>query len=169
MSTETKVGPVGTGANEWIKVGVVSGVILGVILGVLLWAAGEMPMIGSLIGMPTVVGGWIFHTVLIVAVTTGFAAALSTPPLARYGRNLRTVVLLGLAYGVVIWVVVDAVVLSYLAVSVGIPEARFPGFAIETLVEDLVIGVVVALFYVGNRRWLLSASKPEGSATGPSN
>ena len=127
MSTETQNTLAPIVESDWLKVGVVSGALFGILFGVLIWASGDMSEIGSLIGMPTVLGGWIFHLVMIFVIMIIFAAALSTDSLSPYARQLRYLIPIGLAYGVVIWVVLDAFVLSYMAVSVGMTGAIFPG------------------------------------------
>ncbi|KAB1188877.1 MULTISPECIES: hypothetical protein [Haloferax] len=167
MSTDTQAQPAPSVESEWLKVGVVAGAIFGIVSGALFWASGDMPEIGALIGMPTVLGGWLFHLVMVFVIMIVFAAALSTPSLSQYASELRMLILIGLAYGVLIWIALDAFVLSYLAVSVGIPGAIFPGFALETLVEDLVIGFLVALFYYGTRRWVVTTQLVGQKSTSP--
>lgn len=158
MSTTTDVAPVPTVRSDWLQVGSVVGIIFGVVVGLLASVGGIMPEIGAVIGMPTLVGGWILHMTLALVTSIGFAAALSTSRLSQYARQLRTLVPMGLAFGVLMWLVLDALVLAYLSVAFDAPGAVFPNFAVEDAIVTLVFGVLIALTYYGTRRWLIKGS-----------
>jgi hypothetical protein len=156
MSTTTDVAPVPTVRNDWLQVGSVVGVIFGLVVGLFASVGGIMPEIGAVIGMPTLLGGWILHMSLAFVTSIGFAAALSTSRLSQYAGQLRMLVPMGLAFGVLMWVLLDALVLAYMGVAFDAPGAVFPNFAIEDSIVTLVFGVLIALTYYGTRRWIVT-------------
>lgn len=141
--------------RNWLRIGVIVGLVIGVLSSLLFTLMGILPTMGTLIGMPTLLGGWLLNLVTLLVLAIVFAAALSRPGLARYAVRLPTVVALGLAYGVVVWVVLDGFVFTYLAQNAGLPGVTVPTFAVETLVEDLVFGVVFGVVYYATVRWLV--------------
>jgi uncharacterized membrane protein len=142
--------------NDWLQVGVVVGALFGLTTGLLLSVDGTMPEIGASIGVPTLLGGWVLHLTLSFVTCIAFAAALSTSRLSGYAGRLRTLLPMGLAFGLVAWVVLDMFLLAYVGVAVDAPGAVFPNFALEFAVINLVFGAVTALFYYATRRWLIT-------------
>ena len=156
MSTTTDVAPVPILRNDWLQVGGVAGALFGVTFGLLLSVGGIMPEIGAYIGMPTLLGGWLLHMAIAFTLSIAFAGILSTARFSQYADRLRTLVPMGLAWGVVTWVVLDVFVLAYMGVAFAAPGAVFPNFAVEDAVATLVLSVFIALFYYGTRRWIIT-------------
>ena len=158
MSTTTDVAPVPAVRNDWLQVGVVVGALLGLTVGLPASVGGIMPEIGAYIGVPTLLGGWAVHLTISFVTCIVFAAALSTSRLSQYAGQLRTLLPMGLAFGVLTWVVLDVFVIAYLGVTFDAPGAVFPNLAVEDGVLTLVFGVLTALFYYATRRWLVTGT-----------
>ena len=67
-----------------ILAGASSGVVGGLIFGLMMAKMGTLPMIGKMIGSPTVAAGWLVHLGISAAIGASFAVLLG---LARVGPH----------------------------------------------------------------------------------
>lgn len=142
--------------RTWIAGGV-GGLVAGVVMGVLLQVV-MTPVIASAIpalyGASGLVAGWAAHLFHSVVFGLVYAALASFTSLSRYADDATTGAGLGIAYGVVVWVVAAAFVMPYWLGAVGFPGAPpLPNFNPMSLVGRVVFGLVLGVVYayVGTR------------------
>lgn len=136
-----------TTTGRW-SAAVTSGFVAGIAMGLLMhFVADVMPAVGALYGQPTVLAGWIAHLFHAVVLALVFAAAISVGPLSRYATSVRSVTALGIAYGIVTWVVTNGIVLPLWLDAVGVPGVPFPNLTAFSLLTHLVYGVVLGGMY----------------------
>lgn len=88
--------------NKVLKASVIGGIIGGVLLGIFMHMMGIIPMIAGMFGSESVLLGWIIHMIISLIFGVGFGLlALKTDKL----------LLLGLLYGVLIWIVGPLVIM----------------------------------------------------------
>lgn len=121
-------------------------VVAGVAMGVYLQAStGLLPVIGSLYGIDSEIVGWITHLFHSVVFGVLFAAAVSRPHLARYdGYAARSV--LGIGWGVILWLVAAGVVMPVWLHVVGV-EALLPNLTRPGLVAHILWGGILGFGY----------------------
>jgi len=146
-----------TETNTWVAGGV-SGLIAGVVMGFML----QMMMtpvittaIPALYGANGIVAGWIAHLFHSVVFGLIFAAAVaSVPSLSNYADRVTASAGLGIAYGVLVWIVAAAFVMPIWLSAVGFPGAPPPpNFNPMSLVGHVVFGIILGgLFPVVRNR-----------------
>lgn len=154
MSTRTET--VGTERTDgsWIG-GVVAGLAGAVAMTALMLAmgatnvlAGAIPGLYGLALPPNPLAGIFVHLSHGAVLGVAFAALVAAAGL----EDARSVVGAGVAYGVVTWVVLAALVMPLWLQSVGFSMAPpFPNFAPPSLLWHLVYGVVTGAVYTSTR------------------
>lgn len=130
------------------KGGALAGLLAGTAMGAML----TMQMgpvirvaIPSMYGLEGLAAGWVvhlFHSVVLGAVFAGVAGSLGFDESA--GRSVG----LGLAYGVVVWVLLAALVMPVWLGAVGFPKVPpLPNFNPKSLVGHLVYGLVLGIVF----------------------
>jgi signal transduction histidine kinase len=122
----------------------VASIIAGIAMGLILQSyTGAIPVIGALYGVDLPVVGWITHLFHSVVFAIGFAGALTRPTLARVSRSQSNVVLIGIAYGVLLWLIAAGIVMPIWLTAVGVP-ATLPNLSGVGLVGHVLWGAVLA-------------------------
>ena len=131
-------GRVGLGTfGRRLLAGVLGGLAGGLVFGVLMTMMGMLPMIASLVGSSSPVVGFGVHLVISVLIGWGL-----TVPFARLLSGYGRAVLVGLAYGVVWWVLGALVIMPAM---LGMPLFMVDGMALMSLVGHLAYGAILAL------------------------
>jgi hypothetical protein len=78
--------------------GTVGGLIGGIAFGIMMGKMGMLPMIGKMIGQPTVLAGWVVHLFISASIGGSFGLFLG-----GYARDLARSLKAGLAYGALWW------------------------------------------------------------------
>lgn len=131
--------------------GGVAGLVAGVVFGAML----QMMMtpviavaIPALYGLSGLAAGWVIHLVHSVVFGLVFAVIVSTTSLRRFAEKWSTGAVLGLAYGVLVWIVAAAIVMPLWLGVVGFPEVPpLPNLNPQSLVGHLVYGLLLGVGY----------------------
>lgn len=152
MSTVTQTTEHRDPATRWVFAGILSGIILAV--GTLpIQEASAMRENGALLGMPTYLGGVIHDLIVVPVLLVVFAAIVSGTSLRQYTGRLRNVVALGIAYGLVLWVVYFGFIVPLWASAIGVEGIPFPYFDFELLLLQPIIGALIGGVYYFTLRW----------------
>lgn len=119
--------------------GAVAGLAGGVLFGIMMTAMGMMEMVAGLVESDSVAVGWLLH--LVISATFGALYALVLGgATATYGRGAG----IGLAYGLVVWIVGPLLVMP---LWMGAPPFVIAEPQLMSLVGHLLFGVVLGLSY----------------------
>jgi uncharacterized membrane protein YagU involved in acid resistance len=124
--------------------GVIGGIAGGLVFGVMMAVMGMLPMVASVVGSESAVVGFIYH--MFNSVVIGALFGLVFGALSHsYGQGA----ILGLAYGV-IWWVLGPLILMPLMLGMGLQfAAAFTPPMLMSLVGHLVYGLITGSVYVG--------------------
>ncbi|MFC6941696.1 hypothetical protein ACFQE8_17245 [Salinirubellus sp. GCM10025818] len=147
MSTETQESTAmsWTPTRLWgsaIAGGLVAGVGMGLIMH---FVMGAMPLIGALVGQPTVLAGWILHMLISVVFALTFAAIVARTSFREYG--LVGMIGLGAAYGIVLEIVAAGFVLPLWANAVGAGPLPVPFLVPMGFLTHIVFGVLLGAVF----------------------
>ena len=78
--------------------GIIGGLLGGIAFGIMMGKMGMLPMIGKMIGQPTVLAGWVVHLIISASIGGSFGLFLG-----GYARNLARSLKAGFAYGALWW------------------------------------------------------------------
>ena len=134
-----------------ILAGAASGVVGGVVFGLMMAQMGTLPMIGRMIGVPTVAAGWLVHLGISATIGASFAVLLGWLAAGRVNGAV-----FGTAYGAVWWLL-GPLTLMPLFMGMGLGVNWNPAAAQEmlpSLVGHVVFGVGLGLTYDLVRRRL---------------
>jgi hypothetical protein len=143
MSTTTHATTL-SGATHRVVHGIVGGLAGGVVFGVLMQMMGMIPMVAQLVGSESVAVGWIVHLLI-----SSFAGAVFALFLGSRAGTFGPAVGLGLAYGVVWWVVGALLIMP---AQLGMPVFVFNATAWQSLMGHLLFGLVLGLVYAALAR-----------------
>lgn len=137
------------GAASWTGYAL-AGVVAGLAMGTLIWVMNDaviavaMPALYGLAPPPNPLGGWLVHLFHSVVFGLLFGGLLQMEALSGVVGNLPRSAVVGVAYGVVIWLVAAALVMPLWLSAVGFAGAPpFPNFAIPSLLWHAVFGLVL--------------------------
>ena len=108
---------------------------------------GIMPLVGGLYGSLGLFTGWTAHLVHGVVVGLVYAAVVNYTSLRRYADGTVSGAVLGVAYGVVVWVVAAAFVMPIWLQTVLMDPPPVPTFEPMSLLAHVVFGVVLGAAY----------------------
>ncbi|MFC7157631.1 histidine kinase [Halomarina halobia] len=135
---------------QW-KAGIGAGLVAGVVMGIMLTVmmgpviAAAIPALWGLNGLAA---GWGVHLVNSAIFGLVFAAIVASPPVRQYTGSLGRTTAVGVAYGVVIWIVAAGIVMPIWLQAVGFPMAPpLPNFNPMSLVGHVVYGAVLGGVY----------------------
>ena len=140
--------------GDW-RAGVLAGLAGSLVMGVLITLMNPAVIAGAMAGLyglappPNGVVGWVAHMSHGAVFGVVFAALVGV---LGYDDSVGRSAGLGVAYGVVVWVVAAALVMPLWLQAVGFPNAPpFPNFAIPSLLWHVVYGVVLGGTYAALR------------------
>lgn len=137
------------GPANW-RSAVLAGVIAGLIMGLVLdFGLNAMPLIGALYGSADWTAGWIAHLVHSVVFALLYAAIVTFSPLAAWGQRAGTGLGVGIAYGVLLWLVAWSFILPAWLNSAGAASPPVPDFDPIAFIGHLLYGVVLGTAYPG--------------------
>ena len=127
-----------------LKWGAYGGIAGGLIFGMLMGMMGMLPMIGSMIGQPTVAAGFAVHMANSVIIGVGFAIVLG-----RFVSGTPSGVGFGLAYGGVWWILGPLTLMPLLmGMGFGVNwNVAAAAAMLPSLVGHLMYGGVLGLVY----------------------
>ncbi|WP_236045073.1 DUF1440 domain-containing protein [Haloarcula nitratireducens] len=130
-----------------VEAGLIGGLVMGVLFSLLMPPVIENA-IPALVGLSGGLAGWVVHMSLSAVFGVVFVAALTQPRLAAAAESLGGVVGLGLAYGVILWVVAAGVIMPLGLSAVGFPNPPpLPNLGLMGLLTHLVFGLVLGASY----------------------
>ncbi len=131
--------------------GVYGGLAGGAVFGAMMGTMGMLPMIGKMVGHPTVVTGFIVHLINSAIIGAGFAVVF-----ARLVNGIGSGLLNGLLYGGVWWVLGPLTLMPlFLGMGLGVNwNAAAAVTMLPSLVGHLVYGAILGVGYV----WLRNRS-----------
>ncbi len=124
--------------------GGIGGLVGGLAFGAMMQAMDMLPMVAMLVGSESVAVGWIVHLAISAVAGIGFALLA-----ARAAHSWPGGVALGLAYGVVWWVLGA---LLAMPLRLGMPVFELGTMAWQSLMGHLVFGAVLAAAVVAITR-----------------
>jgi hypothetical protein len=119
--------------------GVVGGLVGGVVFGVLMQLTGMIPMVAMLVGSESVAVGWLVHLF-----NSALFGAIYAALLGRWADRLGTGAGLGMAYGVIWWVLGALLIMP---VWLGMPAFVFNAMAWQSLMGHLIYGLLLGVVY----------------------
>ena len=124
--------------------GVYGGLAGGVVFGVLMAMMGMLPLIGNMVGIPSVWVGFLVHLVISATIGGSFAVLLSA-------SGLRGGVGSGLAYGFMWWILGPLTLMPFLmGMGLGVNwNVTAAGQALPSLVGHLIFGAILGVTYHG--------------------
>ncbi|WP_280535409.1 HAMP domain-containing sensor histidine kinase [Halopenitus sp. POP-27] len=132
---------------------VVASLVAGLAMGLFFQAtSGLLPVIGALYGVERPVVGWITHLFHSVVFGLLFAAGCSWSRLRRHARNPVSVGMVGLLWGLVLWLVAAGLIMPVWLSLVGLPSA-LPNLSTLGLVGHVLWGAVLGttFWWLGTR------------------
>ena len=133
-----------SGATHRVAYGIIGGLAGGVVFGALMQMMGMIPMVAQLVGSEAVAVGWLVHLAI-----SAFAGAVFALLLGSRATRFGPAVLLGLAYGVIWWVVGALLIMP---AQLGMDVFVFNTTAWQSLMGHLLFGLVLGGVYAGMAR-----------------
>ena len=149
--------PAVTGTRLGVTVG--AGLVAGVVMGGALQATdGLIPVIGALYGIENLAVGWVTHLFHSVVFALAYVGVLSAAP-RRYTAALPGRTVLGVGFGLGLWVLAAGVVMPGWLRLVGVP-APLPNLPPGSLVAHALWGLTVTAVYHAGERLVEGVSLP---------
>ena len=150
-----------------ILAGAVGGIVGGLVFGLMMAKMGTLPMIGRMIGSPTIAAGWLVHLAISASIGASFAVLLGWLVAGRTSS-----VVFGTAYGMVWWLL-GPLTLMPLMMGMGL-GVNWNLAAAQTMLPSLMghagFGMVLGLTYqpvlrrLANRRSAAAREEQEAEA-----
>jgi hypothetical protein len=138
------------GSHSWqygVEAGLIGGLVMGVLFSLLMPPVIENA-IPALVGLSGGIAGWVVHMSISAVFGVVFVAALTQPRIAAVAETAGGVVGLGLAYGVILWIVAAGIVMPLWLSAVGFPSPPpLPNLGLMGLLTHLVFGLVLGASY----------------------
>lgn len=133
----------GVESIPWLT-GILAGGIAGVGMGLLLhFQLFIFPLFGSLYGQPGVVGGAVLHLVASLVFGVIFAVLVGRTRLRKAVDSTPGVVLTAIAYALVLWISVGAILLPLITVVTPPRALPLPYLTIDWIIPHLVYGFLL--------------------------
>lgn len=124
--------------------GAVGGLVAGVLMGLLMhYQMGIMEVVGGLYTVESVTAGWIFHMIHAILFGLFFAVGIQWQPFGKYEFGPVAIALLGLAWGVALWMVAAGVVMPLWMDAMALPAPDLPNWGTESGIGHLVYGATL--------------------------
>lgn len=132
-----------------LKLGVYGGLAGGAVFGAIMGMMGMLPMIGSMVGSPTVLAGAVVHLVNSAIIGAGFALLFGA-----FVRGISTGVVTGTAYGVGWWVLGPLTLMPlFMGMGLGVNwNAGAAASMLPSLMGHMVYGAVLGAAYAALRQ-----------------
>ncbi|ODR82116.1 hypothetical protein BG842_24480 [Haladaptatus sp. W1] len=131
---------------------ILGGLVGGIVFGLLLQSMGVLPTVAALYGLDGTTMGWVAHLFNSVVFGLVFGAVMTMTRLRAYADRPGPTAGIGVAYGIVLWVVAASFVMPFWLGAVGMTLA-VPTFDVVSLVGHVVYGVLLgAVFAIAYRR-----------------
>jgi len=140
-----------TGFDDNLLVaGGIGGLLAGALMGLLMqYQMGIMEAVGGLYTLESATAGWIFHMIHALLFGVVFAMGIQWQPFGKYDFGPVAIALLGVAWGVALWMVAAGVIMPLWLDAMFLPAPDLPNWATESGIGHLlygsVLGVVTAL------------------------
>lgn len=149
MASETATGVRQDTENYWFS-GAIGGLVGGVVFGALMQM--QMPMImetaiPAMYGLEGLTSGWVLHLFHSVVFGLLYAAVARTDAIAPYAGRVATGAGVGVAYGLVVWVVAASVVMPAWVGAMTPMSPPVPDFNPMSAVGHAVFGIVLGALY----------------------
>jgi hypothetical protein len=138
MSSATHSMTVSTATHRAVY-GVIGGIVGGVLFGVLMQMMGMIEMVAQLVGSGSAAVGWIVHLAISAFIGASFAIL--------FGARAKTLVpaaLLGMAYGVVWWVLGALLIMP---AQLGMPVFELNATAWQSLMGHVLFGLTLGVVF----------------------
>jgi hypothetical protein len=148
-----------------ILIGIIGGLAGGLVFGVMMSMMGVLPMIGKMVGHPSVLAGFAVHMMISAGIGASFAVLFG-----RVVHAARSGLLAGMSYGGLWWVLGPLTLMPWMmgmgfGANLNLAAARA---ALPSLMGHLVYGVVLGLVHgLLARRARASARVLEPTAARP--
>ena len=136
--------------------GIISGLAGGLVFGLMMGVMGTLPMIGKMIGIPTVAAGWVVHLGISATIGLSFGVIGSWLVLGA-----RSGLVIGGLYGA-FWWLMGPLTLMPLFMGMGLGVNWNPASALKmmpSLMGHLVFGVIMGVVFAWLRRRSVTTSK----------
>ncbi len=127
-----------------LKRGILGGLAGGVVFGVMMGLMGMLPMIGGMLGMPSVIPGFVIHMMMSAGIGGAFGVFVGL-----FLTGKARVVLGGLGYGVLWWVLGPLTFMPWI-MGIGFAanwSATGVSGAMPSLIGHLIFGAVLGFTY----------------------
>ncbi len=149
-TTESATGVSSYREHAW-QSGVLSGLVAGVVMGIMLTAQMRPVIehaIPALWGLDGGAAGWTIHLINSAVFGVLFAAMVSLTGLRTPADSVGKSAVIGVGYGVLVWVVAAVVVMPIWLQAVGFPQAPgVPNVSVGSLIGHIVFGLVLGALY----------------------
>lgn len=119
--------------------GITGGLAGGMVFGILMQMMGMIPMVAQLVGSSSTAVGWVIHLAISSFIGASFAILFGSR-----ARSLIPAAVLGMAYGMVWWVLGALVIMP---AQLGMPVFQLNTTAWMSLMGHLLFGLVLGLVY----------------------
>jgi hypothetical protein len=135
-----------TSIGRSILYGAAAGIVGGIVFGMMMMMAmpNMMPMIGKIIGVENLVGGWLYHLFNSTVIGAIFGAAIYA---LRASLSYGTAVLWGAVYGM-IWWVLGPLVLMPLMLGMSNMVFNINSDSLMSLMGHVIFGVITGLAFL---------------------
>jgi len=136
--------------DDLLIAGGIGGLLAGMVMGLLMhYQMGIMEAVGGLYALDSATFGWVFHMIHAVLFGVVFAMGIQWQPFGKYDFGPVAIALLGVAWGVALWMVAAGVIMPVWLDAMGLSAPELPNWATESGVGHLlygsVLGVVTAI------------------------
>lgn len=149
MATTSETGhdiEVESGTENWI-VGGIAGLIAGAVFGGIMSQTPMMESVAALITLQAVAAGWLFHFVISFIFGAIFAAIATIGSFPEYANRTSSGAGLGIAYGIIVWVVGAAIVMPLWMGAVTGASPPVPNLNWLSFAGHIAYGAVLGAFY----------------------
>jgi len=124
--------------------GIIGGLLGGVAFGMMMGMMGVLPMIGKMIGQPTVLAGWAVHLFISAAIGGSFGLLLG-----GYAHSLARSLKAGFAYGALWWLLGPLTLMPlFLGMGLGVNwNLTAAANALPSLVGHVIFGGLLAAYF----------------------
>lgn len=131
--------------RDSVRHGILGGVAGGMVFGIMMWIMGMLPMIGSMIGLPSALAGFVVHMMMSTCIGAAFGLFIRLFPSGK-----GVVLAAGVTYGALWWVLGPLAVMPWMmgeGFAANLNAAKLAD-SIPSLVGHVGFGGVLGTVYV---------------------